>query len=104
HTRSYGDWSSDVCSSDLMELLSAPFIAAKDGGYYTEDEARRSRTELLEGIILFFPHCASVDAMQQWMYTNPEGRDPDARAQRWLELRRRFEGDGIDWSGLDQER
>ena len=91
-------------ASMSMELLSAPFIAAKDGGYYTEDEARRSRTELLEGIILFFPHCASVDAMQQWMYTNPEGRDPDARDQRWLELRRRFEGDRVDWSGLDQER
>src|SRR5438093_1214855 len=27
-----------------------------------------------------------------------------ARDQKWLELRRRFEGDEVDWSGLDAER
>jgi oligoendopeptidase F len=54
--------------------------------------------------VLFFPHCASVDAFQQWMYTTPEGRDADARDRKWLELRRRFEGGAVDWSGLDAER
>src|SRR4029077_16623198 len=44
------------------------------------------------------------DAFQQWIYTNPEGRDADARDQKWLGLRRRFEGDIVDWSGLDRER
>src|SRR5258708_24553211 len=38
------------------------------------------------------------------MYPTPEGRDADARDQKWLELRRRFEGDTVDWSGLDPER
>jgi oligoendopeptidase F len=94
---------SEVASMS-MELLAAPFIGARDGGFYSEEEARRSRTELLEGIILFFPHCASVDALQQWMYTTPQGRDADARDQKWLELRRRFEGTAVDWSGLDRER
>ncbi len=94
---------SEVASMS-MELLAAPFIGARDGGFYSEEEARRSRTELLEGIILFFPHCASVDALQQWMYTTPQGRDADERDQKWLELRRRFEGTAVDWSGLDRER
>jgi oligoendopeptidase F len=94
---------SEVASMS-MELLAAPFIGARDGGFYSEEDARRSRTELLEGIILFFPHCASVDALQQWMYTTPQGRDAGARDQKWLELRRRFEGTAVEWSGLDRER
>jgi oligoendopeptidase F len=91
-------------ASMSMELLASPFIDKANGGYYSDEEARRSRTELLEGIVLFFPHCASVDAFQQWAYVEDEGRDADARDATWLELRRRFEGGAVDWSGLDAER
>ena len=91
-------------ASMSMELLAAPFIGRDDGGYYDEADARRSRTDLLEGIVLFFPHCASVDAFQQWAYTDEAGREVRARDAKWLELRRRFEGDSVDWSGLDAER
>jgi oligoendopeptidase F len=91
-------------ASMSMELLASPFIDKKSGGYYSEDEDRRSRAELLEGIVLFFPHCASVDAFQHWIYVDEGGRGADARDAKWLELRRRFEGDGVDWSGLDKER
>ncbi len=87
-----------------LELLAAPFIDKESGGYYTKDEARRSRIQLLEGIIQFFPHCASVDAFQHWIYLDEAGRDADARDQKWLDLRRRFEGNSVDWSGLDAER
>ena len=87
-------------ASMSMELLASPFI----GEFYSEEDARRSRVELLERIILFFSHCASVDAFQHWIYTDAAGRDRDARDHKWLELRRRFEGDGVDWSGLDRER
>ena len=91
-------------ASMSMELLAAPFIDKQSGGYYSPDDQRRSRTDLLEGIVLFFPHCASVDAFQHWIYTDDAGRDADARDVKWLELRRRFEGDAIDWSGLDEQR
>ena len=91
-------------ASMSMELLAAPFLDEKHGGYYSEADAKRSRRWLLERAIHFFPHCASVDAFQQWMYTTPEGADAHARDQKWLELRRRFEGDVVDWSGLDAER
>jgi oligoendopeptidase F len=91
-------------ASMSMELLASPFLDANHGGYYSNEEARRSRTELLEGTILFFPHCASVDAFQQWIYTDDGGRDAATRDRKWLELRRRFEGDAVDWSGFDQER
>jgi oligoendopeptidase F len=91
-------------ASMSMELLASPYIDRNSGGFYSEDEARRSRIEQLEGIILSLPHCASVDGFQHWMYTNVAGRDADARDAKWLELRRRFEGDSVDWSGLDKER
>ncbi|HEV2968316.1 MAG TPA: M3 family oligoendopeptidase [Candidatus Dormibacteraeota bacterium] len=91
-------------ASMSMELLAMPFIDTDNGGYYREDDAVRSRADLLEGIILFFPHCASVDAFQHWIYLNHDGRDADARDRKWLELRRRFEGSSVDWSGLDPER
>ena len=91
-------------ASMSMELLAAPFIDKESGGYYTDDDKRRSRAEHLEGIVLFFPHCASVDAFQHWIYLDKAGRDADARDAKWLELRRRFEGNSVDWSGLDKER
>ncbi len=91
-------------ASMSMELLAMPYIDRDHGGYYSEGDTLRSKRWLLERAIHFFPHCASVDALQQWMYTNPEGRGADARDQTWLELRRRFEGDQVDWSGLDRER
>jgi oligoendopeptidase F len=91
-------------ASMSMELLAAPFIDRESGGYYSQDDARRSRAELLEGIVLFFPHCASVDAFQHWIYLDRDGRDAGARDRKWLELRRRFEGDSVDWNGLDVER
>ncbi len=91
-------------ASMSMELLAAPYIDREHGGYYPEQDAPRSRRWLLEKALTFFSHCASVDAFQQWMYTNPEGRDAAARDRKWLELRRRFEGDIVDWSGLEAER
>ncbi|TMC39391.1 MAG: M3 family oligoendopeptidase [Chloroflexi bacterium] len=91
-------------ASMSMELLASPYVDEEHGGYYSLADAERSRRWLLERAVYFFAHCASVDAFQQWMYTTPEGRDADARDQKWLELRRRFEGDDVDWSGLDAER
>jgi oligoendopeptidase, M3 family len=91
-------------ASMSMELLAAPFINKESGGYYSDVEQRRSRAEHLEGIVLFFPHCASIDAFQHWIYVDKAGRDRDARDAKWLELRTRFEGNSVDWTGLDQER
>jgi oligoendopeptidase F len=91
-------------ASMSMELLSSRFIDKGHGGYYDENQSRRSRRYLLEDVVIFFTHCASVDALQQWIYTNDQGADGEARDQKWLELRRRFEGDSVDWSGLDDLR
>jgi len=91
-------------ASMSMELLAAPYVDRAHGGYYSAEEARRSNAKSLIDIVLFLPHCASVDAFQQWAYVAPEGQDAAARDRKWLELRRRFEGDSVDWSGLEAER
>jgi oligoendopeptidase F len=88
--------------SMAMELLSAPYWSRARGGYYTEEDYRRARIDHLEGILSFFPHCATVDAFQHWIYTDPDGGDAAARDSAWLDLRRRFE-QGVDYSGLSAE-
>lgn len=90
-------------ASMSMELLTAPYLAKDDGGYYSADDARRARIEHLEGVLMALPHIASVDAFQHWIYTSGEGHDRTARDAAWLRLRERFE-QGVDWSGLEAER
>jgi oligoendopeptidase F len=87
-------------ASMSMELLAAPYLPEKFGGFYPDREAARDRIEQLERIILFWPYMATVDAFQQWAHTQPAGADPDACDAKWLELQRRFMP-GLDWSGLD---
>lgn len=100
--RQYGSEIAEVASM-AMELLAAPFLTERDGGYYAEDDARRARVEHLEGILTILPHIASVDAFQHWLYTSGDGHDAAARDRAWLRIRARFEP-SLDWSGLEAER
>lgn len=87
-------------ASMSMELLASPYLA--DSGMYTAAEAARARIEHLEGILVFWPYMALVDAFQHWIYENPaEGRDPEACDAKWCELWARFMP-GIDYTGLEQ--
>ena len=85
-----------------MELLASPYLTTDKGGYYSEAEAARARTEHLEGMILFWPFMAVVDAFQQWVYENPQaGADPAACDKQWGELWDRFIP-GVNYSGLEE--
>jgi oligoendopeptidase F len=100
--RFYGSEIAEVASMS-MELLAAPYLRQQDGGYYSDEDWRRNRIEHLESLLTVLPHIASVDAFQQWIYTDPAGGDAAARDAAWLRIRQRFEP-GIDWSGLDDLR
>jgi len=90
-------------ASMSMELLSAPYLTKESGGFYTPAESARARIEHLEGIILFLPYMAVVDAFQQWVYTNPDQAADPARCDvAWGDLWQRFMPD-IDYSGLEAE-
>jgi len=100
--RSPGSEMAEVASMS-MELLTAPYLAHDDGGYYSPTDARRARVEHLEGVLQTLPHVAAVDAFQHWLYTSGDGHDRDARDAVWLRIRDRFE-QGVDWRGLEEER
>jgi oligoendopeptidase F len=59
--------------------------------------------EHLEGILLFWPYMAVVDAFQHWVYENhADATNPDKCDAQWASLWARFMP-GVDWSGLNQE-
>jgi oligoendopeptidase F len=84
-----------------MELLAAPYLPAQEDSFYSELEAARARVEHLEGLILFWPYMAVVDAFQHWVYENHAAAADAQNCDRvWADLWRRFMP-GVDWSGLD---
>jgi oligoendopeptidase F len=86
-----------------MELLAAPYLARREGGFYSEEEAARARIEHLESSICFWPYMAVVDAFQHWVYQHPEqAADPHQCDAQWGSLWQRFMR-GQDWSGLEAE-
>lgn len=83
-------------ASMSMELLAGTYLGKT---FYSEADAVRARIQHLEGIINFFPHMATIDGFQQWIYTNP-GHTREQRAAAWLDLRKRYAGN-VDWSGFE---
>ena len=90
-------------ASMSMELLAAPYLGQKQGGFYDEAGVRRAFVQELEGIVLFLPYMAVVDAFQHWVYAEAsEEVSPADLDAKWSELWRRFMP-GIDYSGLQIE-
>lgn len=87
-------------ASMAMELLAGERL----GPFYRREEAARAFREHLEGLVLFWPYMAVVDAFQHWAYGNPDGAmDPAACDQAWDELYLRFIR-GADFSGHEEVR
>jgi oligoendopeptidase F len=87
-----------------MELIAFPYNTKKNGGFYTESEGARAMIAHLEEIITFWPYMALVDALQHWIYENPEdGSDASKCEEKWAELWDRFQP-GIDYSGLEDAK
>jgi oligoendopeptidase F len=88
-------------ASMSMELLGAPYLARANGGFYSAEDAARARVEHLEGVILFWPYMAVVDAFQHWVYTHADdAMNPAQCDATWAELWDRFIP-GIDYGGLE---
>jgi oligoendopeptidase F len=90
-------------ASMAMELLAAPYLPSVRGGFYSNGDAARAQVEHLEGLILFWPYMAVVDAFQHWVYENHDAAMNPANCDAtWASLWQRFMR-GVDWSGLEQE-
>ena len=102
YQRQYGSEMAEVASMS-MELLASPYLRKEDGGYYDDADYTRARVEHLDGVLSIFAWVATVDAFQQWLYTDPAAKDRDARDAKWLETWSRFDP-GVNWDGLTPER
>ena len=88
-------------ASMAMELLAAPYLPAREGGFYSDVDAARARLEHLEVILRFWPYMSVVDSFQQWAYENHlAASDPANCDAKWAELWQRFMV-GVDWSGFE---
>jgi oligoendopeptidase F len=91
-------------ASMSMELLAAPYIHQKNGGFYNTADAARARILHLERFITFLPYMAVVDGFQHWVYTHiDEAIDPANCDAAWDQLWARFMPD-INWDGHEQAR
>jgi oligoendopeptidase F len=90
-------------ASMSMELLASPYLPAREGGFYSDQDAAYALVEHLQNLILFWPFMAAVDAFQHWVYENHDAAtDPANCDQKWVELWRRFIP-GVDWNGLEAQ-
>ena len=91
-------------ASTAMELLSGKFLTDTEDGFYNREQAARARIQFLEGLLLFWPYMAVVDAFQQWGYENPdEAIRPQKCDQQWERLWEQFMPT-VDWSGLEAQK
>ena len=102
YQRQPGEEMCEVASMS-MELLAWPWLRADQGGFYTEDEYTRARSEHLDQIVTRFPWISVVDAFQHWLYTDPAASDRDARDAKFIEIWSQYDPD-TDWTGLEDLR
>src|SRR5438094_10012810 len=64
HTRSYGDWSSDVCSSDLETILTT-YNLARRGGEVVGGEDGLREPDHLEGVVCAAPEIGRASCRER---------------------------------------
>ncbi|MCR9246268.1 MAG: M3 family oligoendopeptidase [bacterium] len=94
----FRDYSIEIAetASMSMELLGLEHLAA----VYSEADADRAYRKHLEGVLRTLLWIASIDALQHWVYGNPN-HSRDERRTAWLDIRRRF-GGAVDWRGFEE--
>lgn len=87
-------------ASMSMELLAMDHFDV----FYTDDEqVQRAKRRLLTDVIHTLAWIATIDGFQHWIYTHPSHTEED-RTYAWLNLLDRFQGDRVDYTGLEEAR
>ncbi|MGH2449314.1 MAG: M3 family oligoendopeptidase [Chloroflexota bacterium] len=90
-------------ASMAMELLSEPYLAREEGGFYSAQDAARARRYHLDGLLFLWSYIAVGDLFQHWVYEHPkEALDLDRVDAEWTSLTYRFFPE-VDWTGLETE-
>lgn len=97
----YRDTPSEMAetASMSMELMSSSYW----NKLYNDKDHKRARREHLEGIVCFFPWCATVDAFQHWIYQNPQHTHKE-RDEYFETLIQRLGNNVVNWQGLENYR
>ena len=98
----YKSFPSEVAelASMSMELLS---MEHWDEFFKDEKELHRARKQHLEKVLEALQWIAAVDAFQHWIYTHHQ-HTADERRAAWRTIIKRFSGNEVDWSGLEDVR
>lgn len=86
-------------ASMSMELFTLDYL---DEFYKDDEDIKKAKREQLEDTLVIFPIVAIVDALQHWIYLNPD-HTSEERDDRFAQLKDRFNA-GVDWSGLEKEK
>ena len=81
-----------------MELLADRYLNI----FYQPDDEQRSRRKHFEDVIFTLVWVATIDAFQHGIYQDPH-QECHQRCLLWLEIRKRFGAEIVDWTGLQEE-
>ncbi len=85
-------------ASQAMELFGLNYLTA----FYNDEQAKRSILDYFEDVIYLLAWIATIDSFQFWIYDNPD-HTVGQRCEAWLEIRNRFGGQLLDYSGLETQ-
>ncbi len=83
-------------ASMSLELLARPYWDI----VYNEEDRKRIGIKQLESDLAFLPFMAQLDEFQDWVYTHPDGEDPEKRAECWQALTKKY-SPYMDYTGLE---
>jgi oligoendopeptidase F len=86
-------------ASMSMELLTMDYW---DIYYSNKEDLKKAKREQLEGTLTFLPWCMTVDALQHWIYLNPQ-HNAKERDDAYVNIAEPYRA-GVDFSGLEHMR
>jgi oligoendopeptidase F len=86
-------------ASMAMEFLS---MELWDKYYEDRNDLKKAKLDQFKGALGFLPWGMIVDALQHWIYLNPDHKATE-REEEFSSLMERFNS-GVDWSGLEDYR
>jgi len=87
---------SEVASMS-MELIS---MSHWQDFFDNEEDFKRAKHELLDGILESLTWIANVDKFQQWLYTNPTHKVSE-RNEAWVKIYQEFHSGDVNWIGYE---
>ncbi|MCP3032918.1 M3 family oligoendopeptidase [Halobacillus sp. A1] len=90
-------------SSELASMTMELFSIDQWDHFYSKEEQRQAKLDLLRDIVTFLPGGIRVDQFQHWMYENPK-HTKEERMEKFAALSKELSSGVVDWSGYEDAR